>query len=672
MEREERESRWTVRTVLPLRRPKAVRLVEATAEVEEVAGARRGERLALEGTLRCRVAYVGTDHVVRTREQAVLFRRELPAAAAGGSAVPGLDVLEVACDLRCRPGRSFGDTVDLAVRLGLAPGRVPATAAGARGASPPATALLQVEELVGAAAEDVLETAEVLLDLAAFKIIDVQCRVADVRSQALAGAVLVEGRLWQQIYYVAEDGLIHYQHAEVPFERALTLASTPEVAARAQVQVRSVEFELTQDGRLLAEKIHLRVQAKTSRAADLEVLTRLDAPGVEATRDTVRVDRVVGFASGRAVERGTSRLPTPATEIVKVAAAVEEVRPQVLRGQVLVEGLVRLQVFYASGGTSYHWDEEMPFHCVLDVPGAERGMQAQVEARVEEASARLGGDGREVEREVLVVVGARVTEPATLEVVTSVAGGGLQAERRRLRLERLVGQASSQLMLQKKIPKVSRALGIVRVVGSIRDLQCEVIPDQVIVQGVFHQQVFYVDRQRVERYQTEDLPFTHLVDLPGVLPGMAAEVEGRVKHLSHALGPEGSAFAEKVVLDLGVRVGEEIEVEVVSRLRLPAASREPGGEEEVTCQGAVLFPWPFAASVGEVRAALVAGVAGSFTGLRVHAFYTGPNNVVYHAGADFPAPEGRQVLAVREFRWFPVEMDAGRYEGVLACASPST
>lgn len=682
MAREGSGDRVTVRVLVPLRRPRAVRVLEAGADMAELGVARWGDRLALEGALRCRVAYVGTDRAVRTREQRVLFFHQLPAASADGQAPPGVRVAAVDCALRYREGRAFGDAADLAVHLALEPpGERDGEAVPEAARRPqPASALLQVEELVGEAWEEVLEAAEVLLDLAAFKVIDVQCEVADLKAQALAGAVVMEGRLWEQIYYVAEDGLIHYQHAEVPFEHALALACAPGLNARAQAQVRALDFELTQDGRLLAQKISLRLQARATRAVELELLTGLDAPGVEVTRDRVRVDRVVGFASARTLERRTSRLPTPAGEIVKVVAAVGEARPQVLAGQVLVEGVMRQQVFYTTAGTSYHFDEEVPFGCVLDLPGAAPGMQAQVEARVEEASARLSADGREVEREALVVVGARVTEPATLEVVTAVSGEGVEAESRRLRLERLVGQTTGQVMLQKRAPLVSRALGIARIVGTIRELQCEVIPDQVIVQGVLHQQVFYVDWQRVERYQTEDLPFTHLVDLPGVLPGMTAEVHPRLKHLSHALAPEGNAFAEKAVVELGVRVVEAMDLQAVSRVRLPErAAPAPAGGEPVACDGFVLFPWPFAAGVREVRPALAAsaGDGGGFDALRVHAYYLGPNAVVYHAGGEFPVPGGRRAIAVREFRWFPVEIEAGRYEGVrweavLQCASPST
>lgn len=680
----------TVRLLIPLGRPRATRLQRVEADLEEcafVAGA--GGGWMLEGVLECRAAYVGTDGAVRVRSRRAAFRQGVPGWEGRGGEALTARVSGVDYQMVCRPGRPFGDAVDVRVHLDAAP-VPPAPAGGGEGAAAPAEAEpsvrftpLEVEERVAERAEEVLEEMEVLLDLAAFKVIDVQCRVADLTARALAGAVLLEGRLFEQIYYVAEDGLIHYQHAEQPFQRSLEVPADPGVNAHGQASVRSLEHELTRDGRLLLQKICLRLGVRVTRSVDLEVVTDLPArPGMDVERDLVRVDQVIGAAFTRTLEKGTARLPVPATAVVKVVAAVEDLRPQVLHGQVLVEGVVREQIFYASGGTSFHQEAEIPFSIVLDVAGAEPGMQAQGEGRVEEASARLGPDGREVEREILLGVRVRVTDPRTLRLVTAVSGPGLEVAERRLKVDRLVGSTRVQMMLQKKVTLVSRALGIARVVGSVQDLQCEVIPDQVIVQGRFHQQVFFVDRQKIERHQTEDLPFTHLVDLPGALPGMAAEVQPRVKHLSHALAPEGNAFAEKIVVDLEVRVAEAVDLSVVTGVRLPGASGAAaatdagggaGGGDLVRCRGYLALPRP-AAAVHEVRPALCRGDGdGRFRLLRVHAFYSARNRVVYHAEEDHPLPGDRPVASLREFRWQPASPSDGgcegiRWEAVLQCS----
>lgn len=682
----------TVRLRIPLGRPRATRLQGVEAALEEcafLAGADGG--WALEGVLECRAAYVGTDGAMRVRSRRALFRQGVPGLEGAGGGAFTARVRGVDYRMVCRPGRAFGDAVDVSVHLEAARVAPPPEGGGEGGTGPAGAEAsirctpLQVEERVAERTEDVLEEMEVLLDLAAFKVIDVQCRVADLAARSLAGAVVVEGRLFEQIYYVAEDGLIHYQHAEQPFQRSLEVPADAGVNAHAQASVRSVEHELTRDGRLLLEKICLRLGVRVTRSVDLEAVTDLPArPGMDVERDLVRVDQVIGSAFTRTLEKGVTRLPVPATGIVKVVAAVEDLRPQALRGQVLVEGVVREQIFYASGGTSFHQEAEIPFSTVLDVPGAEPGMQALGEGRVEEASARLRPDGREVEREILLGVSVRVTDPRTLRLVTAASGPGLEVAERRLKVDRLVGSTRVQMMLQKKVTLVSRALGIARVVGSIQDLQCEVIPDQVIVQGRFHQQVFFVDRQKIERHQTEDLPFTHLVDLPGALPGMAAEVQPRVKHLSHALAPEGNAFTEKIVVDLEVRLAEAVDLSVVTGVRLPGAAGaaaaaggeagEAGGGDLVRCQGFLALPRP-AVAVHEVRPALGRGAGGApFRRIRVHAFYSARNRVVYHAEEDHPVPGNRPAVSLREFRWQPASPSPGgcegiRWEAVLQCSA---
>lgn len=648
-----------------------------TASVAELVVRREDGALILEGDLAYAVWYVGTDAAVRQRHGRVAFRRALkPRGTVEESGMASACVRTVDFQLHCFPGRGFGQTLDYQVRVQFVPegtGRV--TEAVAPG-SPYARCIpLQVDELVAEQAADMLEEREVALDLAAFKVVDLQTTVAEAEAGVLAGTVLVEGVLFQKIYYVAEDGLIHYQHAEFPFQSPVEAAGTrPGLQAQAEVRVQSVEYELSTDGRRLAEKIHLAIQAKVTRLVELEVITDLVAPaGFEVRRDLVRVDRVVGRGQGRCRESGAIRLPVQGGRLVKVAAVVDDLRTQVLRGQVLAEGTVREQVFFSAGGTAYHQEEVVPFTCVLDVPGAEPGMVARAEARVEEVVPDPGVEGPVVGQEVLVAVAVRVTEGRSLEVVTALEGSGLDVERRRLTVERLVGQSVAQVMLQKKAPLVSRALGIARIIDSIQDLSCEVIPDQVIVQGRLHQQVLFIDRHKIERHQTEDLPFSQLVEVPGALPGMAADVQARVKHLSHTLLPEGNGFAEKVIIDLAVRVVERVDLSVVTGVKgWPGADAPVGPRRRVSLSGTVPLPRPFARVVSEAWAAVCPQGA-----LRVHVFFVAPNRLVYHTCRDFPLID-EAPLGVQEFRWTPAEGRRGlcegvRWEAVLACsASRST
>lgn len=650
---------------------------DVTASVAELAARREGGALVLDGELEYAVTYVGTDAAVRRRDGRVAFRRAVETGEVGeGNAIVSVRVRVVDFELRRFAGRAYGDTLDYRAQVQVFPAEpVPPARPGSRASCPARYSPLQVEELVAEQGADALEEREVALDLAAFKVIDLQTSVAEAVGEVLAGTVLVEGALFQKIYYVAEDGLIHYQHAEFPFQKMVEVAGAgPGLQVQVTVRVRSVEYDLSGDGRRLAEKLQLALQVKAARLVELEAMTDLMAPpGIEVRRDLVRVDRVVGRGQGRSRESGMIRLPAPGGRLVKVAAVIEDLQSQVLHGQVLVEGTVREQVFFTTGGTAYHQEEEVPFTCVLDVPGAEPGMLARAQARVEEVAPDPGAEGPEVAQEVVVAVTVRVTEGRALEVVTALDGPGLTVERRRLTVERLVGQGAAQLMLQKKAVLVSRALGIVRVVGSIQDLICEVIPDQVIVQGRFHQQVLFIDRHKVERHQTEDVPFSQLVEVPGALPGMAADVEARVKHLSHSLLPEGGGFAEKAVIDLAVWVVERAELSVVTGVAGgPAAGTASGPGDLVALSGMVPLPRPYAERVGEVRTAVCPSGA-----LRVHVFFVAPNRLVYHTCRDFSLAGGMP-LGVREFRWTPVAGSRGlcegvRWEAVLACsASRST
>lgn len=680
---------FTLSGEVSLRRPFARGIKDVTGEVTELSFRRREGSLQLEilGTLEYRITYIGKDNAVRFREGAVAFRRlltgewveeDIPLLASG---VDGFEY-----DLQTFPGREYGEHLTWLARvevIRLPDAHTPNGPPAPVGASPDFTFTpLQVEELVAERAYDILEERDVTLDIAAFKVIDVQATVSAVDTQMLSDALIINAVLFERIYYVAEDGLIHYQHAEINLERSVEIPAKREMNGRADLRVRSVEFELSSDGCRLSQRIIIGVRVKTTRTMEMEVVTGLpEEEEVRVTREQVRVDTVVGRGTGSTQAEKTVRLPSHGGDTVKAIAAVEEVRAQVVQGQVMVEGIVHVQMFYTCDGIAYHAEDEVGFHGLVPVDGAEPGMNALVEARVGEVAAEVSPADRAAGIRVDLILDARVTEGRTLQVVTAVAGDVLQAEHRHLKVERLVGQTGAQLMLQKRVVLVSKAVAVSRLAGTVLDLSWEIIPDQVIVQGRVHQQVFFVDRRKIERHQTEEIPFSYLVEVPGALPGMKAQVYPRIKHVSSRLAPDGDTFVEKVVLELSVRIEETVDLAVVTDVRgfpRPAVGSgdATGNGSLLPVRGAVHLSRPHAVAVEEVKPALYG--TGGFSAVRVHAYYVAPNRLVYHTREDFPLAGSFPVAGVREFRWMPVMEEGGRcreirWEAIVECsASPST
>lgn len=578
---------------IALPRPFAARLLALEAAVEGLRMEALEGGLAVEGILRKTLHFEDAAGQRRRHGETIAFRRVLPGArpaGAGGEEGQGSDgvasdgvaflkylartaprasVEAVSYQLRLLPGRAVGAEVsdEVVVALTWAPRprrRTPRPEAwGAR------YRLLQVEQVVADRLEERLQESRVFFDVPAAKVIDVHTSPGELATEVVPGAVLVRGSLPQQVYYVAGDGLIHYACHQLALDLAVEVPQAGAgMKARLLVRPGTAELELAPEGLVLREKVPLRLEVKVTAQEELEVLTDLaPPPDVLLDRERVRVEQVVGRGHQRHMVEASLALSAPAGRVTGVATGSDPPRGQVLAGRVIVEGTLLAQAFYAGlDGVGYHQTLEEPFSCMVEVAGAAPGMVARVEARVEESHWDMATGGGTLGIRLVVAVAVTVTQVESVEVVTRLEGRGVGAVWRTLRLERLLGQGTAQVMVQKRASMVTRALKLVDVVSAVMDTEAEAIPDQVIVQGRVHQQVFFVDRHKVERHQTEELTFSSLVDLPGALPGMKVQVHPRVKHVSYALGPDGASFAEQVVLELAVRVLDPAQLDVVTSL----------------------------------------------------------------------------------------------------------
>lgn len=99
-----------------------------------------------------------------------------------------------------------------------------------------------------------------------------------------------------------------------------------------------------------------------------------------------------------------------------------------------------------------------------------------------------------------------------------------------------------------------RAVKVKNVVDAVRNVTWEVITGKVIVQGIIHKDISFVGEDGVVRQAATDVPFAALVIVPGVMPGMPAEVAAAVEHASLGLTKDGACIRQNVIVKVIVRV----------------------------------------------------------------------------------------------------------------------
>ena len=160
-----------------------------------------------------------------------------------------------------------------------------------------------------------------------------------------------------------------------------------------------------------------------------------------------------------------------------------------------------------------------------------------------------------------------------------------------LKVEQVVGENASQTSVIREITLPGRVRKITEVDTQLRDVRGRVIENKVVVEGVIHKQIFYVDEEtsQLKEFTVDDERFVHFVDVPGAMPGMNVQVHVRAEFVGHdfikeikawrddeeALAEDeadaqffkkkkvNSLYRQTVILEIFAKVTESIQLDVV-------------------------------------------------------------------------------------------------------------
>ena len=121
-----------------------------------------------------------------------------------------------------------------------------------------------------------------------------------------------------------------------------------------------------------------------------------------------------------------------------------------------------------------------------------------------------------------------------------------------------------QIIVENVVELPQPAVKIKEVQGVITDLRARVVfNDAVLVDGIINKQVFFVGEDGVVRSVTEQIPFSILVNVPGITPDTPFTVAVEIENISFTLSPDGRFLRQIIVLN----------AEVTGKPQLPNPSR---------------------------------------------------------------------------------------------------
>ena len=426
--------------------------------------------------------------------------------------------------------------------------------------------LLKVDRVIGE--DTVRETveADIKLPFKILKIYEIIASVTDVETEVEEGGVMVSGVIHKQLFVVDKGDVVRHVPEDVTFSAFVDIPGvTSDMDAQVDVRILTVDTEVTEDGTKVRQTVVLEIFVKVTVTKQIEVVVDVEGKDIVVKKDLLKVDSVVGEDTKAFTLTPTVTLPITAKKIFKIIPSVRDVEAEVKDGTVIVRGVVHKQVFLVDEGDLVrHASEDIPFTQAVDIPGARPNMDVQVRVSVAlEDYELIDPPSRKLRQTLVLEAFVKVTEMLQLDVVVDVKGPGIDVVKKLLKVESVVVDVRQKETIKSTVTLPQKPTKILEVVASIVNLNAEARTDQVVVKGILHKQIFFVDAAGdLLRHFREDVPFTFVKTAKGARPGMNVQVRaGIVGEVRTKL--DGKELEQIAVIDIFAKVTRTVQLEVV-------------------------------------------------------------------------------------------------------------
>jgi len=379
-------------------------------------------------------------------------------------------------------------------------------------------------------------------------ILDTGAKVAITRVSVVSGTVVIQGDVTVDITYVSTEPSqpVHF------FEGTLSLfgnvnvpgilpGMTPEVAVTSVYATSHLV-----DPRTVEVNVLVTVRVKVLREQVLPIVTEVPKTIIVPTvsvpvvpvvkRRVVTVERAVLQGEAQTVAVGTISIPPDKpglSGIIRTSAAGSVTRTKVLRGKVVVDGVVSTRTLYVGLSPAqpvFSVDGAVTFSVIVDLPGVETGMFAFAAVQIEAVDTTIV-DSRTLRVRAVVKVSVVVTVEKELPLVTGIEAlpPTLVPVTQDFLVEEIIGQVQddSTVTVQVIIPATLPGIGrVIQSFAQARIAKTLVLDGAIIVQGTLRITILFSElpSQRVFAH-VETVPFSVTLRIPGAVPAFFGTAE---------------------------------------------------------------------------------------------------------------------------------------------------
>lgn len=221
-----------------------------------------------------------------------------------------------------------------------------------------------------------------------------------------------------------------------------------------------------------------------------------------------------------------------------------------------------------------NWKDAFTFEKTLEMPGAETGLPAEAAVKIRDFKYTPAGAGN-IEVDLEFQAEATVFQPLQLDVLTQISSRTdeeIEVNKQALTLEETIGKGSARVPLAGGMELPASKPGIARILNvSLQYFpgDVEVLAEKVSIEGALDVKVVYSAQVEDGSHPVHFAEFpralklAHVLNMPGILPGMKARVEV-VPDTVNVVQAEPDTFRVEVALKVAARVSRIWQEEIIT------------------------------------------------------------------------------------------------------------
>lgn len=379
------------------------------------------------------------------------------------------------------------------------------------------------------------------------------CAVVRLKEcEILNDKIIISGRVLVSILYAAdmEGKPLHNMDVAADFSQSIDIpGAKPKMRDSINAVIQHIECHMI-NSRKLGIKVIMDINYRLEELVDLDLAT--DVRGIsdiQILRESNAFKQVVGYNRDRYEFNEELQLPAEMPQIDKILRSDYKVivkEDKAIEGKVEVAGVFGVNMLYRSTNEDNlinYYEFEVPFTQYIEIPAAERGAECSVESMLQECYIDVredsAGEKRVLDLYVALDMGAKVYRNTEKEVVidayspTSV----INIEKHMYEMDDLIGKSRSNIIVKETIsikhgdPEIEKVL-YVNVMPIVNEIK--LLDDRVAVEGIMECNAIYKTSYSGEPMcsLTEQIPFRHFLDIPGVRLGMPYTVKCETDNVS--------------------------------------------------------------------------------------------------------------------------------------------